>query len=59
MRLPDDQRQVVILRYLEEWPVDQIARVMNKTEGAVKAMQHRAIVSLKRLWNEQAEGTND
>jgi len=59
MRLPDEQRQVVILRYLEGWQVDQIARVMKKTEGAVKAMQHRAIASLKRLWNEQLEGTND
>jgi RNA polymerase sigma-70 factor (ECF subfamily) len=59
MRLPDEQRQVVILRYLEDWPIDQIARVMKKTQGAVKAMQHRAIASLKRLWNDQVEGSND
>ncbi len=59
LRLPDEQRQVVILRYLEEWPLEKVAETMNKTIGAVKAMQHRALASLQRLWEDTTRGKND
>lgn len=47
--LPPEQRQVIALRFLEDYSNEEVAAVMNKTEGAVKAMQHRAMASLKRL----------
>lgn len=59
MRLPDEQRQVVILRYLEQWSLEEVAEAMNKTVGAVKALQHRALASLQRLWDEKNEGSNE
>jgi len=59
LKLPDEQRQVVILRYLEEWPLEKVAETMNKTVGAVKAMQHRALASLQRLWEDTTEGKNE
>ncbi len=59
MRLPYEQRQVIVLRYLEEWPAEEVAESMNKTIGAVKALQHRGIAALQRLWDEQSEGKHE
>jgi len=48
-RLTADQRQVIALKYLEEWKNDEIAEALAKPVGAVKALHHRAINSLRRL----------
>jgi RNA polymerase sigma-70 factor (ECF subfamily) len=47
--LTPDQRQVITLKYLEEWENEEIARALNKPVGAVKSLQHRAIEALRRL----------
>lgn len=47
--LTPEQRQVVVLRYLEGWPHDEIARALKRSEGGVKALQHRALASLRRM----------
>lgn len=47
--LTPDQRQVVVLRYLEGWQHTEIAASMGKPVGAVKALQHRAVGALRRL----------
>ncbi len=47
--LTPEQRQVITLRFLEGWQNDQIAEVLDKPVGAVKALQHRAILTLRRL----------
>lgn len=51
-RLTDEQRQVVVLRFIENCQVDQIARIMNRSRGAIHAMQHRALASLQRALKE-------
>ncbi len=52
--LTPDQRQVIVLKFLEDLPYDEIARVMNRPVGAVKALQHRGLEALKRLlWREE------
>jgi RNA polymerase sigma-70 factor (ECF subfamily) len=48
-KLTSDQRQVIVLRYLEGWEFVDISSALNKPIGAVKALQHRALNSLKRL----------
>ncbi len=48
-RLTSDQRQVVMLKYLEEWDNAEIAAALDKPVGAVKALQHRALATLRRL----------
>jgi RNA polymerase sigma-70 factor (ECF subfamily) len=55
--LTPDQRQVIVLRYLEEWEIESIAQVMDKPVGAVKALQHRAIEALRRIFS-RYEGVN-
>ena len=47
-RLPEPQRNVILLRVLGDLGVDQVAQVVGKTPGAVRALQRRALASLKR-----------
>jgi RNA polymerase sigma-70 factor, ECF subfamily len=47
--LTPDQRQVIVLKYLEDWENDAIALSLNKPVGAVKALQHRALEALRRI----------
>lgn len=47
--LTPEQRQVVVLKYLENWRNQQIAEAINKPVGAVKALEHRALRSLGRI----------
>lgn len=48
-RLTPAQRQVIVLRFFEGWENDEVSAVIGKPPGAVKALQHRALASLKRL----------
>jgi RNA polymerase sigma-70 factor (ECF subfamily) len=48
-RLTDEQAQVLSLRFLEGYSFGEIADMMDKTEGAVKALQHRAVATLRQL----------
>ena len=49
LRLTPDQQQVLALRYLEGLPNEQVATMMHKSVGAVKALQHRGLAALKKL----------
>ncbi len=48
-RLSPDQQQVIVLRYLEGLSNAEIGRVLGKPEGAIKSLQHRALVNLRTL----------
>lgn len=48
-RLPEDQRRVIVMRFGQEKSVREIAGALNRTEGAVKLLQHRAMQKL-RAW---------
>jgi RNA polymerase sigma-70 factor, ECF subfamily len=41
--LSDEQRECIVLRFLHGLSVSETARVMGKNDGAIKAMQHRAV----------------
>ena len=47
--LTPEQQQVIKLKFLEDIDNDIIAQMMNKTEGAIRVIQHRAIAKLKEL----------
>ncbi|MEK6573498.1 MAG: sigma-70 family RNA polymerase sigma factor [Chloroflexota bacterium] len=47
--LTDEQRDVIQFRFMEEWSLEETARVMNKSVNAVKALQHRALNVLNRF----------
>lgn len=48
-QLTPAQQEVVSLRFTSDLPITQVARIMGKSEGAVKALQHSAIVALRKL----------
>lgn len=56
--LTPEQRQVILLRYVEGWELEEIAHALQKPIGAIKALQHRAIVRLRRLLTEGQEADN-
>ncbi len=43
------QQQVISLRFAGEMSVSEVAQAMGKSEGAVKALQHSAVVALRKL----------
>jgi|SRR5918994_726557 RNA polymerase sigma-70 factor (ECF subfamily) len=46
--LSPDQRAVLLLRVLGELTVDEVARVLGKRPGAVKALQRRGLAAVRR-----------
>lgn len=46
-RLPADRQQLLILKYVQQMSTEEIATVMGRSEGAVKALLHRTIKSLR------------
>jgi len=45
--LPDDQRTVVVRRFIEQRSIRDIAKELGRSEGAVKQLQFRALQSLR------------
>jgi RNA polymerase sigma-70 factor (ECF subfamily) len=45
--LKEDYQDVIIYRYLDELSVPEIAKVMQKSEGTVRVLLHRALVALR------------
>ncbi len=46
--LPDQQRDVMVLRIVADLTVEQVALVLGKRPGAVKALQRRALENLRK-----------
>ena len=47
-KLTPAQQEVILLRFAGELPIAQVAKIMGKGEGAIKALQHSAIVALRK-----------
>ncbi len=53
-RLPPERQQLLILKFVEQMSNAEIAEVMERTEGAIKSLYHRTLVTLrKELTNEE------
>ncbi len=50
-KLTPAQQEVISLRFAGELSVAQVAKIMGKSEGAVKALQHSAIVALRKSFS--------
>jgi len=51
-QLGEDQRDCVMLRFIQGFSVSETAAVMGKNDGAIKALQHRAVRKLAELVGE-------
>ena len=54
-RLPEDQQRVVLLRFIEQKSVREVAHDLQRTEGAVKQLQYRALESLRACMRDTHE----
>jgi RNA polymerase sigma-70 factor, ECF subfamily len=50
--LPDEQREIIILRYLLGWRVNEIARHMGTSENKISVSIHRTLSKLREQWTE-------
>ena len=48
-KLPPDQQQVLILRFVEGMKAKEVAALMKKNEGAIRTMQFRSLKALRAL----------
>ncbi|MBV9099319.1 MAG: sigma-70 family RNA polymerase sigma factor [Frankiaceae bacterium] len=55
-KLNPEQQECVSLRFLQGMSVAETAAIMGKNEGAIKALQYRAVKSLSRLLPEDLLG---
>src|SRR5215471_2189246 len=46
--LSQEQKQVLTLKFVFNLPNGDVATILGKTEGAIKSLQHRALVSLQK-----------
>jgi predicted DNA-binding protein (UPF0251 family) len=52
-RLPEDYREVIVLRHLEGLSIPDVARRMGRSAGSVEKLWVRALVRLRRSLGEQ------
>jgi RNA polymerase sigma-70 factor (ECF subfamily) len=52
LRLRDEQRQVIILRFVEDLAYPEVAEIVGKSVAAVRVIQHRALNALRKQMNE-------
>ncbi|HEV7567373.1 MAG TPA: RNA polymerase sigma factor [Microbacteriaceae bacterium] len=55
-RLAADQREVLLLRLVADLPLAQAAQVIGKSGGAVKQLQRRGLIALRKLIEQEKEG---
>jgi RNA polymerase sigma-70 factor, ECF subfamily len=53
LRLTREQRQVIVLRFFEDWSHEAIGEVVGKTAEATRALQYRALAALRSMLHEQ------
>lgn len=49
--LTEAQREVISLRFAGDMPIAEVARIMGKSPGAIKALQHSAIIALRKAFS--------
>jgi RNA polymerase sigma-70 factor (ECF subfamily) len=53
-QLPDDRQELLVLKFVERLPNAEIGQIMGRSEGAIKSLYHRTLVSLRQELGEQA-----
>jgi RNA polymerase sigma-70 factor (ECF subfamily) len=51
LELTPEQQDVIVLKFLEGYSNSEVAALMDRSEGAIKALQHRALAALRRAFS--------
>ncbi|MCB0912850.1 MAG: sigma-70 family RNA polymerase sigma factor, partial [Propionibacteriaceae bacterium] len=54
--LGEDQRAVIVLRVLDQFGVEEVAVILDRSPGAIRALQHRAVRSLREALGTPVSG---
>ena len=49
VHLTEEQREVIQLRFVEGYHLEEVAQLTGRTAGAVKSLQHRALARLEKI----------
>jgi len=58
-KLREDYRTVLSLRFLAELTLEETAYAMGKSYGAVRVLQHRALLAARKAWRIEMKGEDD
>lgn len=48
-KLSEEQRDVIVMRFVAGMPIADVASALNKSEDAVKGLQRRALIALRQI----------
>ncbi|HEV7215123.1 MAG TPA: RNA polymerase sigma factor [Chloroflexota bacterium] len=54
LQLKSDRQQVILLRFIDGYAVDEVAAALGKSANHVRVLQHRALADLRRLLQQEA-----
>jgi len=46
--LPAERQELLILKFVEQLPNAQIGQIMGRSEGAIKSLYHRTLLTLRQ-----------
>ena len=52
-KLPNDQRQVIVMRFVDDMGYPDIAGILGKSVGAVRVIQFRALANLRHMMEDE------
>lgn len=52
LELKDEYREIIIMRYIDELTIKEIAKVLDKSRGNIRVLTFRALKALKELVNQ-------
>lgn len=51
-KLSDEQRDVIVMRFVAGMPINEVAQALNKSEDSIKGLQRRALITLRDILTE-------
>lgn len=51
-QLKTEYKEALLLRYVDDFSISQIAQILNKTKGNVRVLIHRALEALREIMNQ-------
>ena len=49
-KLPESYKQIIELRYFQDFSVEESSKILNKTNITIRVLQHRAIKALEKIF---------
>ena len=52
-QLTEEQRQVILLKFIEGREIGEVAEILGKNERAIRSLQHRALVAMQKAMEQE------